>query len=101
MPTPDPYAVLGVTSDATDAIIRTAFLKLTVQFTPEHNPIEFARIRTAYETIRTLYDRAKFALYVEPVNDSLDLLAEAALKAEGRPRPTLEQLLATFRKDTV
>ena len=99
MTTPDPYAVLGLTNEADDATIRATFLKLTVQFPPEQHPEAFARIRTAYETIRTLYARARYALDVEPVNDRLDLLEEAVSKAVGRPRPTLEQLLGTFRKD--
>jgi curved DNA-binding protein CbpA len=99
MTTPDPYEVLGLTNEADDAAIRMAFLKLTVQFPPEQHPDAFARIRTAYETIRTLYARARYALDVEPVNGGLDSLEADIAKAEGRPRPTLEQLLGTFRKD--
>jgi DnaJ domain len=99
MTAPDPYLTLGVPNTSDDAAIRAAYLKLTVQFPPEQHPERFEQIRTAYETIRTLQARALYALNVEPMQGSLDDLEADVAKTAMRPRPTLEQLLGTFRKD--
>ena len=61
----DPYRVLGVAKDASDAEIKRAYRKLARQYHPDRNDDaaaeeRFKRIQSAHEQIGTPEDRAKF-----------------------------------------
>jgi curved DNA-binding protein CbpA len=58
----DPWEVLGTHPDAGDEEIRQAYLQKVKAFPPEHAPVEFERIRDAYETLRDPKRRADLLL---------------------------------------
>jgi curved DNA-binding protein CbpA len=49
---PDPCAVLGVSLEADDEQIRAAYLRRLREFPPDQCPVEFERVRDAYELLR-------------------------------------------------
>jgi curved DNA-binding protein CbpA len=51
-PTLDPYAVLGLSREASAEEIKRAYFTLVRANPPERNPVEFKRIRGAYERLR-------------------------------------------------
>jgi curved DNA-binding protein CbpA len=72
----DYYVVLGITQDADDDAIRTAFRALARRYHPDvgegSSPLEFQRAREAYETLvdperRRQYDRRLRAARMRPV----------------------------------
>jgi len=93
----DPYAILGLTQDATDAMIREAYLAMARQFTPENQPERFAAIRAAYEAIRDLDKRARHRLYEKGKTETIDAILEDAACRTLRRRPSLDSLFATLR----
>jgi len=46
----DPFAVLGVSAEASPDEIRQSYLRLVRQFPPDHAPEKFQEIRLAYES---------------------------------------------------
>ena len=66
-PSPDPWALLGISADAGDEQIRAAYLRKIKEFPPDRNPIEFELIRDAYELLRDQRQRARHSLFsVDP-----------------------------------
>src|SRR5260370_39619287 len=63
LPTPDPYAVLGIDPDADDERIRAAYLAKLKQFPPDRCPSEFEQVRDAYELLRDRRRRAQHTLF--------------------------------------
>lgn len=59
----NPYAVLGVEPDATDAEIRRAYLALARRFHPDANPGGEDRMRAVNEAWAVLGDRARRAAW--------------------------------------
>ena len=51
MPKYSPYEILDVPIDATLTIIKKQYKRLIREYTPEHHPEQFIKIRTAYEQI--------------------------------------------------
>jgi hypothetical protein len=48
----DPYAVLGVARDASEAEVRARYLELVKQYPPEQNPDAFRAVRAAFEAAK-------------------------------------------------
>jgi DnaJ-domain-containing protein 1 len=48
----DPRKTLGVSVDADEEEIRVAYLKKIKEYPPDRLPVEFERIRDAYQTLR-------------------------------------------------
>lgn len=48
----NPYAILGVSRQASDAEIRQAYFKLVRQYPPEKDPNKFKEIRAAYDSLK-------------------------------------------------
>jgi molecular chaperone DnaJ len=62
----DYYSVLGVTRDASDQELKSAYRKLAMQFHPDRNPGDHAaeeRYKQASEAIQVLSDSTKRSLY--------------------------------------
>jgi|YNPNPStandDraft_1061719.scaffolds.fasta_scaffold88213_2 curved DNA-binding protein CbpA len=55
----NPYQVLGVDPNATEAEIKKAYFQLVRKHTPERDPERFKRIREAYEQLRSAEARSK------------------------------------------
>ena len=66
MASPDPYATLGVSRDASDAEIKRAFRKLARKYHPDRNPedsaaeAKFKEVQAAYETIGDASKRQEY-----------------------------------------
>lgn len=48
----DPFRVLGVSRDADTATIKQAYFALVREHPPERDPVQFKRVRAAYEQLR-------------------------------------------------
>ena len=59
---PDPRAVLGVCLEADDEQIRAAYLSKLREFPPDRCPVEFERVRDAYELLRDRRRRTRHLL---------------------------------------
>jgi curved DNA-binding protein CbpA len=64
METQDPYKVLGLKRDATEAEIKRAYFTLVREHPPERDPEGFKRIRAAYEKLRFERERAETDLFL-------------------------------------
>ena len=73
----DYYALLGVGEDATAADIKRGYLQKTRQFPPESHPLEFERIRIAYDTLRDDTLRKEYDIVRQFGESVHDLLQEA------------------------
>ena len=60
----DPYSVLGIDRQASEAEIKRAYFQLVRQFPPEREPEKFRNIRTAYEQLRDPENRTRIALFL-------------------------------------
>lgn len=84
-----PFDILGVEEDATDEVIKKAYLRKVRQYPPERAPEQFQNIRAAFEAIQTQHQRLKYQLFHhEPPN--LDALLEQGLRRGTPQRPTEE-----------
>jgi curved DNA-binding protein CbpA len=90
---PNAYDVLGLPLDATDAQVRARYLELTREFPPEHHPERFAAIRSAYEKLRDLDSRARYRLFEQGAEDTIEAIAEEAACTTPRRRFGLNQLI--------
>jgi curved DNA-binding protein CbpA len=63
-PVGDPYAVLGLSRQASEADIKRAYFQLVRQFPPERQPEKFRAIRTAYEQLRDPEQRTRMDLFL-------------------------------------
>ncbi|PDW04508.1 J domain-containing protein [Candidatus Viridilinea mediisalina] len=90
----NPYAILGVNRDAPADEIKRAYFTLVRANPPERNPVEFKRIRAAYELLR---DPAK---QVETDLQLLQLWPEPA-RRKRTPKPSFvpqtDDILAVLR----
>ncbi len=89
----DPYAILGVTPNDDDATIRQRYLTLIQLHSPETQPLEFARLRKAYELVKDTESRVEFLLMpkLEPI--TLEEIITEAECSLPRPRVSLTTLL--------
>ncbi len=92
----DPFVTLGVPFDTDDAEVETRYDALTRRYPPDRDPEVFARVREAYERLRTADLRADAQLsYVDPMGDHAALAAWVARTAR-RPVP-MSELAALVR----
>ncbi|MBW2018781.1 MAG: J domain-containing protein [Deltaproteobacteria bacterium] len=73
----DPRKILGVSVDASDEEIRAAYLKKIKEFPPDRSPLEFERIRDAYDVLRDPRRRARIMLQSANPESSLVLLVDS------------------------
>ncbi len=82
-----PFDILCISIDATDELIKKAYLQKVRQYPPERAPEQFRHIRAAFEAIKTRDQRLKYQLFHhEP--PSLGALLERALRITQPQRPT-------------
>ncbi len=89
----DPYAVLGLSTEATDDDIRRKYLELVRTYSPDRHPAKFAEVRAAYESLKDLNTRLQRRLFDRHRPDSIDLLIEELSCRGPRRRLSLETLL--------
>ena len=73
----NPFAVLGLDEDASDAAVRAAYLAAVRAHPPDRDPAGFQRIREAYDAIRDEDRRLDLRLFGPPPLDRLEALLEA------------------------
>jgi len=79
-----PYTLLDVDELATDVEIKQAYLQKVKQFPPDHYHEQFQQIQLAYETIKDLSCRTRYALFTLPEAD-FDSLLDHAFSAGPAP----------------
>jgi curved DNA-binding protein CbpA len=89
----NPYQVLGLTREASEAEIKQAYFALVREHPPERDPAGFKRIRAAYEKLRAATERAETDLFL--VEDHPLTLEPAALRRpDAVPPPLTRELIA-------
>lgn len=82
----DPFAILGVPTDAGEAEVRSRYLELVKQFPPERDPEKFREIRAAFEAAK---DPLSIAMRLtEPPDDEVPQWS-AVLESQRRNPPRL------------
>jgi curved DNA-binding protein CbpA len=89
----NPFTLLGVSVESTDADIRKRYLELVREFPPEQYAEKSAAVREAYDAVRTLDLRAKYMLYKQGSEDTFESILEDIECKIPRPRPSLATLL--------
>ena len=75
----DPWVILGVSMDADEKQIRSAYIQKVKDFPPDRDPEQFERIRDAYELLRDPARRVKsMIIAVDPQADLVTLLNNGA-----------------------
>ncbi len=82
----DPFAVLGVSSDAGEADVRARYLELVKQFPPEREPEKFREIRAAFEVAKDPLAIAK--RLIAPPDDEVPKWADV-LEAQKKNPPRM------------
>ena len=84
----DPFLVLDVGLDATDAEVRAAYQALLRRFPPEQRPSQFQLIQEAYQALRTERERWRWRLlHLDASNDGPLEALENFARMPGRFRP--------------
>jgi curved DNA-binding protein CbpA len=89
----DPYAVLGLTPDASDEVIRKKYLELVRTFTPEQQPAKFTQVHAAYEALKDLNTRLRRRFFELRRPDSIEAIIEEYSCRSPRRRMSLETLV--------
>lgn len=92
--TPHPAAILGVSTQATEAEIRSAYLKKIKENPPERSPETFERIRDAYSVLSDPFKRIECTLLqVDPEEPVTQLLEKVKTKKNfAGPAPWLRAI---------
>lgn len=96
------YRLLGLRQGAGDDEIRTAYLKLVKQFSPEKSPDQFQRITRAYEALKDSRSRVRlkvvgptgeYKVWTEALEDVLETIVEK------RRSPGMGELVEAWKKE--
>jgi DnaJ-class molecular chaperone len=77
-----PYEILEVTGQASDFEIKQAYLQQVKLNPPDRDHEKFQQIHSAYETIKNVTNREKYALFNHPEADFDALLDQAFIAAQ-------------------
>lgn len=83
----DPFQILGVSRDASEAEVRARYLQLVKQFPPERDPDKFREIRQAFEAAKDPLTIAR-RLLLPPDDDEVPEWS-VAIEAQKRNPPRL------------
>ncbi len=78
-----PYEILEVTEQASDSEIKQAYLQKVKLNPPDRDQEKFQQIHSAYETIKNVTSREKYALFNYPEADFDALLDQAFIAAQA------------------
>ncbi|MBC7852226.1 MAG: J domain-containing protein [Pirellulaceae bacterium] len=90
----NPYEILGVATQASDADIRGRYLQLVREFPPDRAPERFAQIRAAFDELRDPVVRLEKQVFSTTTSDSLATLASDLRERLRNARLPVEALLA-------
>ena len=88
----DPFQVLGVSKDASEAEIRARYLELVKQFPPERDPDKFREVQAAFEAAKDPLLIAR-RLLVPPSSEAPSPKWSDALEEQKRIPPALNPML--------
>jgi len=91
-----PFEILNVDEEANDDAIKQAYLCKVRQYSPEHAPLQFQQIRTAYETIQTAQQRIKYRLFHVTPFAATDAIAHFLTQETMQQRPTADLFMKTL-----
>lgn len=95
----DPFFVLDLGPDATDAEVEARYRELLAHMPPDGDPARFTTLRSAYEALRTPRGRVDAWLFhFDSTGDALLELPGWLGNAPRRP-PALPDLRALIRED--
>lgn len=80
----NPFELLAVSPEATDEIIKKAYLNKVKEYPPDQTPEQFQVIRSAYELIQTHKARLAYSLF-HLEQPSTNILSQTQLK-DGEPQ---------------
>lgn len=89
-----PLEILGLSSAASVEEIRAAYLKKIKEHPPDRDPVEFERIRNAYDTLRDPYRLTELMLLADNVDEPLATWLERQTVERNfvGPEPWLEAM---------
>jgi curved DNA-binding protein CbpA len=90
----NPYEILGVSPQASDADIRNRYLQLVREFPPDRAPERFAQIRAAYDELRDPLVRLEKQVFSTATQDSLQTLTAELRERLKTARLPVDALLA-------
>ena len=76
MTSEDPRQILEVAAEAGDEEIRAAYLRKVKQYPPDRSPLEFEKVRDAYEQLRDPRRRTRLMLVAADPKQPLASLLE-------------------------
>jgi hypothetical protein len=79
----DPFQVLGLTAEASEADVRARYLELVKQFSPDREPEKFREIRAAYEAARDPLSVAR--RLVAPPDETVPAWSDAIKSQQNNP----------------
>jgi hypothetical protein len=84
----DPFLILGLSREATEAAIRARYLELVKQFPPDRAPDKFREIRAAFEAAKDPLVIARWLVQPPDPNEEPPSW-QAAIEAQEKIRPKL------------
>jgi curved DNA-binding protein CbpA len=90
----DPFEILGVSHQASEAEVRRRYLELVREFPPDRAPEKFAEIRAAFDAVRDPLARFERQLFSLHSDASLAGLAGEIRKRLRNARLSVDALLA-------
>jgi DnaJ-class molecular chaperone len=91
----NPYDILGLGSEATEAEIRQQYLTLVRQHPPDRDPERFAAIRAAYDQLRDPVTSLEHRLFDVTSHETLESLL-ARERAKSLPRRIATDVLLSL-----
>ncbi len=91
-----PFEILDTPEDSDDKSIKKAYLQMVKRYPPERFPAEFQRVRAAYERVKTLKDRIRFAVFDTTLPEVEELILDIRASRKGK-RPDIEMLRKLLR----
>ena len=93
-PGENPYKVLGISREASEAEIKRAYFTLVREHPPERDSEGFKRIRAAYEQLRSGSERADTELFlIEEPSRAMDL--SSLRRYDSEPPPVTTEMIQT------
>jgi curved DNA-binding protein CbpA len=95
----NPFDLLGVTPDADDEAVRTAYLEAVKRFPPEHAPEQFCAVNEAYQAIKDEDSRLRYILFntQSTVASPMDAVRQHFSRQRRRIPPDHKTLMRTLQ----
>lgn len=95
-PLSNPYQILGIAADADEAAIKKAYFTKVREHPPEREPVQFKKIRAAYDKVNALEKRLDTNMLL--LQDWAEPEFSATLSLE--PKITRADIIAAARAET-